>query len=60
MRLLHLEIRDCLDCPYLDKLKTQKGTIYFCEANENKSSNKSFRDLFDECPLPNVGSGDGV
>ena len=54
MRVLHLEIKDCLDCPYFEKIRGVGKKWYFCNNGKGRASEESFRDLFDECPLPKV------
>lgn len=52
MKILELKIKDCRDCPYYEKIKTTRGNIYYCN-NTDKNNMSSFRDLMDDCPLPN-------
>ena len=51
MKILTMEIKDCMDCPYYEKIKTTSGNIYFCNKT-HKNNMTSFRDLMDDCTLP--------
>ena len=53
MKLIKLKIKDCLDCPYYEKLKGVGVTYYFCNRYDNSSSD-TFRDLFEKCRLPDI------